>query len=119
MALTLKGVPFAIYEVERQAAELGTFSPIGAATEAILRGVAATAVADTEGTMNEDFEGHGWHSGMDCPNLIEGKFTGKHRLLVSRGQAATDIVDGPVVLLGGGVEREGGTHEFVRHSTRG
>ena len=48
--------PVGIYQAERQAAELGTLSPVGASAETCLTDVALTAVAYTKRTVHKDFQ---------------------------------------------------------------
>ena len=62
----LKDTVIGIDEVELHAAELSTLTTIGRTPEAILRGIAQTTVADTEGTVDENLQldiGHGLVNG--------------------------------------------------------
>ena len=48
--------PVGIYQAERQAAELGTLSPVGASAETCLTDVALTAVAYAKRTVHKHFQ---------------------------------------------------------------
>ena len=107
-------LPVCINEVKRQAAELGTFATIGAAAEAVLTGIAATAVADTESSVNKSLQRHFRDSRMDGSNILQGELTGKDGLRVASGLTRTDIVDGAIIHLRGRVKREATTIQFYQ-----
>ena len=58
VALFFNGFAVGIDEVEGQAAELGALPTVGTATEAVLAGIAAAAVADTECAVHEHLQRH-------------------------------------------------------------
>ncbi len=71
---------FAINDFERQTAKLGTFASVGRALEAMLRGVATSAVAHAESTMHEGFEWKLWARCMDSAYLFKVELSGEDNL---------------------------------------
>ena len=108
-----------VEEVEGQAAELGTLSTVGTASEAVLRGIAASAVADAEGAVDKGLERHGGHGGMDGANVFQRELARQDHLLVACGLTGKNVGEGAVVHLCGGVEGERRAHKYVRHPTAG
>ena len=74
----LDGTPVGINQVERHAAELRTLATVGRPPEAILRGIALSAIADAEGTVDEDLQLYIRHGLVDGANLVDRQFAGKH-----------------------------------------
>ena len=75
MALVFQLTTIGIEEVELHAADLCTGTTIGRTAKAILRGIAQAAIADTEGTMNEDFQLYVRYFAVDGGNLFNRKLT--------------------------------------------
>ena len=69
ITLMVKYLAIGIEQVELHAAELGTGSAIGAATKAMLRGIAESAVTDAQRSVDKDFQFCVGHLAMDIGNL--------------------------------------------------
>ena len=66
----------AIEQVELHATNLRTGATIGRTAKAVLRGITETAIADTEGAMNEDFQLYVGNLLVDGGNLVDRQLTG-------------------------------------------
>ena len=88
-------------------AELGALSAIGAAIVADFGGIAASVVADADGSVDEDLEGHRGHGLVYAAYLVDGELACEDGLLIALSQTFADDVCIAVVHLGGGVEMRG------------
>ena len=68
----------AVSQVEGKAAELGTSAAVGTTAEAILRGIALSAITDAERTMHEDFELDIGHLPVNLADFIDREFPGQY-----------------------------------------
>ena len=96
----------AVGQVEGKAAELGTSAAVGTTAEAILRGIALSAITDAERTMHEDFELDIGHLTVNLADFIDREFPGQHHATESQRAQPRHFFGGAVVGLGGGMKRE-------------
>ena len=97
--LLLAPHPLPLYQVERQAAELGTLAAVGRTPETVFGGKATSVVADTNGSMYEHFQAHLRHLFVYLPHLVEGEFPGQHHLPESQIAEPGHLCGGLVVHL--------------------
>ena len=94
----------AVSQVEGQAAELGTSAAVGTTAEAILRGIALSAITDAERAMHEDFELDIGHLPVNLADFIDREFSGQHHATESQRAQPRHFFGSAVVGLGGGME---------------
>ena len=106
MALTLDDTAVGIDKVELHAAELGTLTAIGAAPETMLGGIAQTAIADAEGSVDKDLELYVGHLTMDFGYLGYRQLAGKHHTAKTQRAQPAHFLGRAVVGLRRSVERK-------------
>ena len=74
MTTTFYHVPVGIFQVERQPTELGAGSSVGTPAETILRSIALTGIAHTQGTMHKHLQFHIGNGLMNGGNLFQRQF---------------------------------------------
>ena len=95
-----------IDEVELHTTELGTLATIGRTAETILRGVALSAVAHTEGSVNEDLQLDVGHRLMDGAYLVDGEFAGQHHAAEAQVAQPSYLLCRAIISLCRSVERK-------------
>ena len=74
MAVALYHAVVGIHQIERHATELRTLATVGRAVETILRGIAQTAEADAQGTVDKDLKLNVGHGFVDSADLADREF---------------------------------------------
>ena len=74
VALVLEFVAIGIEEVELHAAHLCAGTTVGRTPKAVLRGIAESAIADAEGSMDEDLQFDVGNVAVDGGNLVDRQF---------------------------------------------
>ena len=99
-------VAVGVEEVVGQTAGLGTSATVGAAVADKLTQIAPPAVADTQGAVDEKLQRHG---GLlpDFTDLLEAQFTTEDDLTKSQTFKLLHLLNGEVVALRAGMERNG------------
>ena len=115
VAVVLDDTPVAVDEVELHAADLCTLAAIGGATEAVLRGIALSAVADTESTVDKDLQLDIGHGLVDGTNLVDREFACQHDPTETQVAQPRHLLSRAIVGLCRGVIIE----EFSRYEVRG
>jgi hypothetical protein len=115
VASALDDVAVGIFEVELKTTELGALATIGAASEAVLGGVTLSAVADAEGSVNEDLEFHIGNGFVDSTDVVDGQLAGKDSTRKACILEPAHLLGGAVVGLGAGMKRH--TEVVVREET--
>ena len=105
MLLLRNDAVIGINQGEGQTAELGAFSAVGTSSEAGLTGVTLAAVTDAEGAVNENLERYLRYGFVDGANLVERELAGQHHLTESSLSEEARLINGAVVHLRAGVER--------------
>ena len=114
IALGIKHLTIGIEQIELHTTELGTGTTVGAATKAILRGIAESAIADAEGAMDEDLQlGIGLLT-MDLGYLLNRQLTCQHHTGKTQGTEPTDLLGRAVIGLRRGMN---GESQFLSHLT--
>ena len=106
MTALLYHLTVAVGQVEGKAAELGTSAAVGTTAEAILRGIALSAITDAERAMHEDFELNIGHLTVNLADFIDREFPGQHHATESQRAQPCHFFGSAVVGLGGGMKRE-------------
>ena len=114
VAVVFKGASVGIDEVELHAAELCALATVGAAAEAMLRGVAEARIADAEGSVDEDLELHLGHVAVYGCYLVDGELASEHHPAEALLRQPAHLGAGAVVGLGGGMQRQR-TVGYQRH----
>ena len=74
------GLAIGIHQIERQSAELGTFTSVRTSSEAMLTHIALTAIAHAQSTMHEDFEWSLWYRLVYLTDLFQREFACQNHL---------------------------------------
>ena len=90
----------AVGQVEGKAAELGTSAAVGTTAEAILRGIALSAITDAERAMHEDLELNIGHLPVNLADFIDREFPGQHHAAESQRAQPRHLFGSAVVGLG-------------------
>ena len=94
-------------KVVGHATELGTLSTVGTTAIAHLGGIATAIVANANGTMDEDLQGHLRHLAMYGGYLLDGELACKNHLFVALVVESLHLLCRAVVHLCGGMQRDG------------
>ena len=100
-------LPVGILQIERQAAELGTFPTVRASSETRLAHIALPAIAHAQRSVYEDFEQRIGTGAVDFPNLFQSQFASQHHLTESRLRQEAHFLRRAVIHLRAGMKRNG------------
>ena len=99
MAVFHQNVALRVNEVVGEAAELVTLSPVGAAAGCRETGIAGSAIAHTQGSVDKRFYGH-CHGPPYLGCLFEGEFACYHYLTHAAGFQKSGALGGADIALG-------------------
>ena len=98
--------PLGIDEVKGKTAELCTGTTVGTAPETVLRGIALSAVADTERTMHKYLEFGIGHCGVYLSYLLQREFASQHHTGKANAGEKFYLLDCAVIHLRACVQRD-------------
>ena len=104
VALVFPFTALAVNQIELHAAELCTLAAIGRTAEAILRGIAQSAIADAQGTMHKNLQLDIGHGLMDGGNLWNRQFAGQHHTPETQRAQPAHLRRRAIVGLGGSMK---------------
>ena len=99
--------PVSIGQIKSQPTKLGTTAAVRRALETMLRGIAATAVTDTQSAMNKRFERNA-HRFRNLANLLQRKFSRHHQTGETGSLQQSRLLRRGDVGLRGGMKRNWG-----------
>lgn len=106
---------FGILKTERQTAELSTFTAVGRASETVLRGIATSAIAHTERTMDECFQLYLRPCVVNSCDLLDREFSCEHHPTRPHRQQPAYLLFGAVICLRTGMNLHTQFLSYLHH----